>query len=61
MLELEKELLDMHKVKKENEEQVNGLKYELGGLQKDFKELQDTSAKSLEEIEKVKHNKLTNL
>ena len=44
----------MHNEKKENEEQVNGLKYELGDLEKNFKDLQDSSAKSLEEIEKVK-------
>lgn len=47
----------MHNEKKENEEQVNGLKYELGDLEKNFKDLQDSSAKSLEEIEKVKNFK----
>ena len=43
----------MRSSKNESEEEVKGLKYELGGLQKNFKELQDSSAKSLEELEQV--------
>eukprot|EP00111_Clytia_hemisphaerica_P023204 TCONS_00068255-protein len=59
VLELEKELLDMRSSKNESEEEVKGLKYELGGLQKNFKELKDSSAASLEELEKFEVTRLS--
>lgn len=44
----------MTKEKKESDKEVTGLKYELGGLEKNLKEIQDTSAQSLEDLEKVR-------
>lgn len=45
----------MRSEKDSSDDQVRGLKYELTGLQSNFEELQETSSKSLEELERVCH------
>lgn len=60
ILELEKQLLEMKSLKDDSEGEAKGLKYELHGLQRNFKELQENSVKSLEELEKFEVQRLTN-